>query len=171
MTKRIYKILSTSSVLLIAIVIGLSSCKSQRGIFKSRKNRKNKNEVAVEQTSLPVMVEQAEETVIEPAPTPVNEPRNYSKEQQLNNYFNATANASTTAAANATIQEALTMFSSSEAVVLIVIYNGGGSPSYDAPTTISKYLNYLKDTKNYNTEVEEMVYDSNGKVKELILKK
>lgn len=174
MAKRIYKLLSTSSVLLLAIVIGLSSCKSQRGIFKSRKDRKNKKEVAIQQTSQEVIYDEPVEEIEDTAPVytpPKDEPRTYSKEQQLDNYFSATATAPTTAAANATIQEAMTMFSSSEAVVLIVIYNGGGNPSYDAPTTIGKYLNYLKDTKNHNTEIEEMVYDSNGKIKELILKK
>ena len=63
------------------------------------------------------------------------------------------------------------MFSNSEAPVLIVIYKEGGKPSYDEPTTIGKYLNYLKDTKNNKARVEEVVYDTNGKIKELVLRK
>ncbi len=52
-----------------------------------------------------------------------------------------------------------------------MIYKEGGKPSYDEPTTIEKYLNYLKDTKNNKAKVEEVVYDANGKIKELVLKK
>ena len=42
---------------------------------------------------------------------------------------------------------------------------------YDRPTTIEKYLNYLKDRKAYKAEVENIVYDDYGKIKELELRK
>ena len=69
------------------------------------------------------------------------------------------------------IEEALSMFSSPDAPLLIVFYEANGKASYDQPTTIEKYLNYLKDTGNASAQVEEIVKDSNGKIKEIVLKK
>jgi hypothetical protein len=42
---------------------------------------------------------------------------------------------------------------------------------YDEPTTIRKYLEYLKDQKRINTEVKSLVMDDNGKIKEVELAK
>ena len=40
---------------------------------------------------------------------------------------------------------------------------------YDRPTTISKFLNYLKDVKQYKYKVESVKQDSLGKITELEL--
>ncbi|PIB36042.1 hypothetical protein BFP72_11860 [Reichenbachiella sp. 5M10] len=144
---------------LMAIVIGFSSCKSQKKLTKSE-------DVPVVTTVAPEPEPEPEPEVIE-APAP----KKLTKEERLTNYFDAIATSSTTDSANASIDEALTMFSDGDAPVLIVIYKGDGSPSYDEPTTIENYLHYLKDTQNNNTEIEEIVYDTDGNIKELVLKK
>ena len=90
---------------------------------------------------------------------------------RLNNYFNSIANATSVASANASINEALTMFSSGDAPVLIVISEEGGKKDYDEPTTIKKYLEYLKDTKNNMNKIANLQFDSAGKISEVELKK
>lgn len=148
--------------LLIAMVIGFSSCKNKKQIANMSNTEEIKAEIEAEEVEEPVSIEEAEDRVVTREPT---------KESKLTNYFSAISAASSIDGANASIREALTMFSSEEAPVLIVIYKEGGKPSYDEPTTIGKYLNYLKDTKNNKAKVEEVIYDDNGKIKELVLRK
>jgi len=161
MTKHIHKISLLGMAILVAIVVGFSSCKSQKKLTEVSDSQ----DVAQAEDE-PKEDSEEKSTVIKETNT-----RTIAKEERLNNYFGAIATASSLNSANASIQEALTMFSTSEAPVLIVIYKAGSQPDYDEPTTISKYLNYLKDTKNNNALVEEAVYDTNGKIKELVLKK
>jgi len=66
---------------------------------------------------------------------------------KLNSYFNRIAGAASTDESNFQISQALNMFSSPEAPVLIIIAKDGDIVDYDEPTTINKYLNYLKDQK------------------------
>ena len=145
-----------SLVILLAMMFGFSSCKNKKKLTEISDPVEVKEEMAQEEAD----AEEPEVVVVEPT-----------KEAKLNNYFGAIAKASSTSSANASINEALSMFSNADAPVLIVIYKEGGKPSYDEPTTIEKYLNYLKDTKNNKAKVEEVVYDANGKIKELVLKK
>lgn len=111
----------------------------------------------------------------EPEPEPVVKPIEPSAEERitgsLNSYFSGIANASSTSAANRSIQEALRMFGSSDAPVLIIFYMANGQEDFDEPTTISKYLNYLKDQGKNPHKVKELVLDAQGKVKELVLVK
>ena len=51
--------------------------------------------------------------------------------------------------------------------VLIVISEENGQKDYDRPTTISKYLNWLKDQKRYNTRVSDIMRNTAGKIIEL----
>lgn len=90
---------------------------------------------------------------------------------RLNEYFNAISSSSNPAAANSSINEALGMFSSPDAPVLIVISESGGQKDYDRPTTISKYLNYLKDQKKNINAISDFKVDSSGKITELELRK
>lgn len=165
MKKHTINISPLSMAILLAMVFGFSACKGKKKLADMSDPEAVKEEIAQEEEDTeedtPIL-QIPEERVV------VNEP---TKEQKLHNYFGAIASASSTNSANASISEALTLFSNGDAPVLIVIYKEGGKPSYDEPTTISKYLNYLKDTKNDKAKVEEMVYDSNGKIKELVLKK
>lgn len=160
MKKRIYNISPLSLVILLAMVFGFSSCKNKKKLTEMSDPVEVQEEIAQEE--MEEEPEVVEERVVVKETT---------KETKLNNYFGAIASASSTTSANANINEALSMFSNGDAAVLIVIYKEGGKPSYDEPTTISKYLNYLKDTKNNKAKVEEVVYDTNGKIKELVLKK
>jgi uncharacterized small protein (DUF1192 family) len=92
-----------------------------------------------------------------------------SKYQYVDDYFVQVANAKDASAANAKINEALKMFASADAPVLIIISESDGITDYDKPTTIKDYLNYLKDTKNYNSAVKELTLDEYGQIKTLEL--
>jgi hypothetical protein len=86
-------------------------------------------------------------------------------------YFSSIASATSVSQANVKIAEALKLFSSPEAPVLVIISKSGDQVDYDRPTTIKNYLNYLKDTKNNINKVDKITYDNNGKIKELELLK
>lgn len=128
---------------------------------------KSKKKVVAE-TPAPAPVEK-----VEPAPAPrVAEP---SPEEvavsKLENYFSSIANANNVQAANNTIQEVLGMFSNQETPVLVVIYEESGVKDYDEPTTIAKYLNYLKDTKKNLNFISDIRLDGSGRVSELELRR
>ncbi|WP_143960666.1 nucleoid-structuring protein H-NS [Litoribacter populi] len=111
--------------------------------------------------------------VEEPAPAPA--PAQPSAEEEavskLENYFNSIANSSNVNSANSSIQEALSMFANQQTPVLIVIYEENGMKDYDEPTTIEKYLNYLKDTKKNLNFISDVRVDNSGKVTELELRR
>ncbi len=87
----------------------------------------------------------------------------------LDEYFSSIANAPSIDQANKLIYEAMDQFSGPDTPVLIIISQYDGQKDYDRPTTISKYLNYLKDQKKSVNKVENVVLDSSGKIKELEL--
>jgi hypothetical protein len=89
----------------------------------------------------------------------------------LTDYFAKIASATSVSQANMLIADALKLFSTPEAPVLIIISKQGNTIDYDRPTTIKNYLNYLKDTKNNINKVDKVTYDNNGKIKELELLK
>ena len=60
-------------------------------------------------------------------------------------------------------------FASPDVPVLIIISQYGGINDYDRPATISKFLNYLKDKKQYKYTVESVKRDGLGKITELEL--
>ena len=148
-------------VILSFLLITTISCKNQQKISQLDST------APIEQEAEEAVTEEVENTDV-PERKVVESP---STEQKLNNYFGSIANANSTDDANSVIARAMTLFANPNAPVLIVFYEANGEPSYDEPTTIMKYMNYLKDTKNYNTRVDEMVMDENGKIKELVLKK
>jgi len=90
---------------------------------------------------------------------------------KLNQYFESIANSGSPTSANSNISEALSMFSSPQTPVLIVVSEYNGQKDYDRPTTILNYLNYLKDQKKSNSTVMNMKTDASGKITELELKK
>ncbi len=87
----------------------------------------------------------------------------------LNDYFNMIANSSNLATSNRYINEALGQFASEDTPVLIIISKSGNTVDYDRPTTIRRYLEYLKDQKVNRNKIENVVYDANGKITELEL--
>lgn len=87
----------------------------------------------------------------------------------LGRNFNSIANAGSASQANRVINETLGLFESPNTPVLIIIKQNAGFNDYDRPTTIEKYLNYLKDQKKATEKVYEIKYNSNGKINELEL--
>ena len=152
---------------ILLLVGGFSSCKSKKkmaDVSDATMVTEQESEPVVEE--LPPPEEEEEEEVV---PAPVEEEPSAS--EILQDHFRSVAGAPSANQANQSIQQALNLFSTEDAPVLIIIYSGNGQVDYDEPTTISKYLNYLKDTKNANAVVEDMVMDPDGKIKELVLRK
>jgi hypothetical protein len=87
----------------------------------------------------------------------------------LGRNFNSIANAGSTSQANRVINETLDMFESPNTPVLLIIKQNAGFNDYDRPTTIEKYLNYVKDQKKASEKVHEIKYNANGKINELEL--
>ena len=87
----------------------------------------------------------------------------------LEQSFATIARASNVAQANRAINETLSLFESPDVPVLIVIKQNVGFNDYDRPTTIEKYLNYLKDQKKAAEKVVDVKYNANGKINELEL--
>ena len=84
----------------------------------------------------------------------------------LTDYFNMIVNAKDANTANKAINQALKLFASPDAVVLIRLNNYG---DYDKPTTAANYLNYLKDQKSLNVAVDNIKYNKENKITELEL--
>lgn len=84
----------------------------------------------------------------------------------ISDYFNMIANARDVTSANNYIKEALKLFESPDAVVLIRLNNYG---DYDRPTTAVNYLNYLKDQKKVTVNVDNIKYNEDNKITELEL--
>jgi len=96
--------------------------------------------------------------------------RNESTEQKgLDEYFKLIANSSNLGTSNKYIGEALQLFASDDVPVLIIVSKSGNIVDYDRPTTIKKYLEYLKDQKVDRNKIDNVVYDANGKITELEL--
>lgn len=89
----------------------------------------------------------------------------------LNAQFEALTGETDYQKSNTIIDNLMPLFSSKDTPVLVIVSEENGMKDYDRPTTIDKYLNYLKDRKAYKAVVENIVYDDNGKIKELELRK
>ena len=89
--------------------------------------------------------------------------------QDLGSRFDRIASAPNVSTANAMINSTTQLFSSGDAPVLIIISQAGGSNDYDRPTTIQRYLEYLKDQQRNPNLVESVVLDGSGKIRELVL--
>ncbi len=91
------------------------------------------------------------------------------KYNALNRLFSSVASASNYDEANSLIESTLQNFATPDVPVLIIISKVGGFNDYDKPTTISKFLDYLKYVKSYNYAVETAKYNEQGKITELEL--
>ncbi len=95
------------------------------------------------------------------------------KQTQLHNeiksHFRSVASATSFAQANRRIANALELFASEDIPLLIIISIENGMKDYDRPTTIRKYLEYLKDVRKFDKEIESVVVDKNGKITEIEL--
>ncbi len=92
-----------------------------------------------------------------------------SKYDNIENSFKSIAASPDVITANEKIARAIQLFATPDVPVLIIISQAGGFNDYDRPTTISKYLDYLKDQKVYNNRVHQVKYDPNNKITELEL--
>ncbi len=91
---------------------------------------------------------------------------------QLENAFQGIANAGKAGnlnQASTLIKNTLSLFSSDDAPVLIIISREGDIVDYDKPTTIRHYLEFLKDQKASRNAVDSYQLDAGGKIKELDL--
>lgn len=91
------------------------------------------------------------------------------KHQEIDDQLNSISTSTTIDAANKKIMLSMDQFASPDVPVLIIISQYGGINDYDRPTTISKFLNYLKDKKQYKYTVESVKRDGLGKITELEL--
>jgi len=87
----------------------------------------------------------------------------------LEQNFNSIARAGSVMQANRIIDETLSAFESPNVPVLIIIKQNAGFNDYDRPTTIEKYLNYVKDQKKATEKVHDVKYNANAKINELEL--
>jgi len=85
------------------------------------------------------------------------------------NQFRSVAGSVSFEDANRKIAQALNLYASEDVPVLIIISQENGMKDYDRPTTIKKYLEYLKDQRKFDKEIENIVIDNNGKVTEIEL--
>jgi hypothetical protein len=91
------------------------------------------------------------------------------KEFTMSEYFDLISKAPNANDANQKIQEALKLCADPNAPLLIIIAKDGADVDYDEPTTIEKYLNYLKDVKKNPNKIENLKFDSNNKITEVEL--
>ncbi|MCC5943515.1 MAG: hypothetical protein JJT94_01165 [Bernardetiaceae bacterium] len=91
--------------------------------------------------------------------------------EKMSRVLGEIANAPNANAANSKIAEMLQMFESPDTPVLIIIAEENGKKDYDRPTTIEKYLNYIKDQKKAMDRVANVGMNSAGKIKLLELRK
>ncbi len=92
-----------------------------------------------------------------------------SKYQKIDDQLNSIATAQNVDIANKKINLILQQFDTPDIPVLIIISNAGGFNDYDRPTTISRFLNYLKDKQSYQYKVDLVKRDGLGKITELEL--
>lgn len=154
MKKNLLSITRNRSLLVVLVAtLSIASCKSKKKVVEAAPPAPV--EVAAPEVQKPVAEVSADEVAVE----------------KLENYFNRLAAAGNVSLANQTIQEVLGMFSNQETPILIVIHEENGIKDYDEPTTIKKYLEYLKDTKKNLNFISDIRMDSNGKVSELELRR
>lgn len=94
-----------------------------------------------------------------------------SKYQKIDTELAGISTSTTIDAANRQITLQMDQFASPDVPVLIIISQSGGFNDYDRPTTISKFLHYLKDKQQYKYKVESVKKDGLGKITELELLK
>lgn len=145
--------LNRSFLVVLVAALAIASCKSKKKVVETPEPASVEAPAPILEKSAPVV--SADEVAVE----------------KLENYFDRLSAAGNASMANQTIQEVLGMFSNQETPVLIVIHEENAIKDYDEPTTIKKYLEYLKDTKKNLNFISDIRMDSNGKVSELELRR
>ena len=91
---------------------------------------------------------------------------------QIESNFEGIANAAKSGNADQVsllTRNTLQLFSSDDALVLIIISREGSIVDYDKPTTIKRYLEFIRDQKSNRNAIDNYQLDSGGKIKELDL--
>lgn len=152
------------AVWMVVLAVAVSSCKSgKKAAQVTTTDTEQRPEEVVERM---IDTSEADKELMNQSKKP-ELPK--STTESLSGYFDAIANASSTASANSSIQEALTMFASPMVPVLIAIYYGPDDVDYDEPTTIDKYLNYIKDQQKNANKINDIRTNDAGKITELEL--
>ena len=92
-----------------------------------------------------------------------------SKYSNIVHLFNNIAQSTNYDNANTEIDKTMELFATPDIPVLIIISKAGGFNDYDRPTTIAKFMDYLKDVKKFNYNIESVKYNDQGKITELEL--
>ena len=172
MTRLIRNSTTVVSLVLILTIFSVG-CKSKKKAMEASNAEKARmeQEAALRKQQEETARKEAEERERREAEARASEVKVSAPATRLNEYFQAIAGSTSVASANNSINEALSMFSSPEAPVLIVISEYDGKKDYDRPTTIGKYLNYLKDQKKNINAISDLKTDASGKITELELRK
>jgi hypothetical protein len=164
---------NSSKLVMVALILMIFtfSCKSKKKALEASNAAAEKARIEQEATARRQQEEEqkrkdAEEKAKADAASKAN-----ARYTILNQYFDSVAGSENVTSANNSISEALTMFASPETPVLIVISGTGDQKDYDRPTTIQAYLNYLKDQKKNINKIENLQFDSSGKIIEVELRK
>jgi hypothetical protein len=167
---------ASSRLMMIAVIILMvvaGGCKSKKKAMEAQKAAEEKARIEQEAKLLKQKQEEEAKRKAEEEEFARRQHENDLKSREpkvkLQEYFQSIAGSGSSASANSNIQEALSLFSSDNVPVLIVIHEEGGQKDYDKPTTIKNYLNYIKDTKKTPDKIGDVQFDSSGKIKELEL--
>jgi hypothetical protein len=160
------------ALLVVLMAVG-GGCKSKK---KAAEAAAAAEKARMEQEAAAVKKQQEEdrkrrEAEEEAAKRAAAEGNKKSPQAKLEEYFNSISNSSNEASANSSINEALSLFASSDTPVLIVIHESGGQKDFDKPTTIRNYLYYLKDQKKQADKIVNLQFDNSGKITEVELVK
>ena len=163
-------------VLIILLVISAPACKSKKKAMEAAAAEKARMEQEdkfkrQEEEQRRLAEEKAKREEAEARQKEMEAKLTVAPKARLNSYFDAITGSGNATSANNSINEALTLFTSPEVPVLIVISEEGGQKDYDKPTTIKNYLNYLKDQKKNINTISNLQFDKAGKVTEVELKK
>ncbi len=178
MTLHIRK--SSGLIVLFIVLIAAFGCQSKKKAMQASNAAAEKARIEREQTekklkeeelAMQEVKEKANREAVERERMKQNENKSSTPAVKLDQYFNSIATSSNAGSANASINEALTLFASPGALVLIVISDTNGEKDYDKPTNIKDYLNYVKDQKKNMNAISNLKTDSNGKITELELRK
>jgi len=88
---------------------------------------------------------------------------------QIEGAFDGIANASKSgdiSKASQIIKNTMPLFSGEDAPVLIIISREGSMVDYDKPTTIKRYMDFVRDQKANHNAVDSYMLDTEGKIKE-----
>lgn len=162
------------TLLICIVLLGTGGCKSKKKALESKNAAAEKARIEQEAADKKKRdEEEARKREAEEKARAEAEARNKETKSEpaarLDQYFNAIAGSSNPTAANSSINEALSMFSSQQTPVLIVISEEGGMKDYDKPTTIKAYLDYLKDQKKNLNTITNLQFDAAGKISEVEL--